>query len=171
MVAPMPSMGSAPQPGVRINIPELEKNNPSSPATSRLKFRKRIRLPHALNVLLSVLGKQISEINNKMWTKYSFAMLSIYNIRKTESRVSDYLQEYVFYCPENCPKFVVSSNKVSIWHNHEKILLLQICRVFLIRLYNGCHIYLFACFIEQEGSLFCRNKSPISNKFSSKTIF
>ncbi|XP_048523177.1 phospholipid phosphatase homolog 1.2 homolog isoform X4 [Dendroctonus ponderosae] len=55
MVAPMPSGGTAPQPGVRINIPDLEKNNPSSPAPSRLKFRKRVRLPHALNVLLSFL--------------------------------------------------------------------------------------------------------------------
>lgn len=61
MVTPLPSAGNAPQPSVRLNITDPEKNNSAQSPPSRIQFRKRIRLPYAINAVLCLIGKALIE--------------------------------------------------------------------------------------------------------------
>lgn len=53
MVTPLPSVGGAQQPTIRINITEPDKNNATQ--VSRIRFRKRIRLPYTINTIVCVI--------------------------------------------------------------------------------------------------------------------
>ncbi|XP_030745960.1 phospholipid phosphatase 2-like isoform X2 [Sitophilus oryzae] len=58
MVTPLPSVGVPSQPNVRINITDPDKANPPTQQTklpSSLRFRRRIRVPHAVNAVICVL--------------------------------------------------------------------------------------------------------------------